>query len=95
MTVKGGYGALTFSKGNLDADVHAVMASSKDATAMVTSTNKQLEGMRKNPPLPAIGTMVRALTLTPVNDEVVAKLNVAEKDLLSLLALAFTSLGSP
>ena len=95
VTVKGGYGAVTFAKGNLDADVHAVMASAAQAATMATSTKKQLDEAKQGQLPPAIVTMLKAVTIAPANDEVVLKGSFVEKDLLGILAMTLGGLGGP
>ena len=96
VTVKGGYGAVKISKGNLDADVHAVMESAAAATTMAASANKQLDEAKQAPQVPAmIVAMLKAVTIAAANDEVVLKANVVEKDLMSVLSLALSGMGGP
>lgn len=95
VTVKGGYGQVSFAKGNLDADLHAVMASAAQAVTMATSTKKQLDEAKQNQLPPAIATVLKAVTIAPANDEVVLKGSFVENDLMSLLALALGGVGSP
>jgi hypothetical protein len=94
ITVKGGYGAVKFSKGNVDADVHAVMESAAQATTMAATAGKQLDEARQAPQLPAtIVAMLKAVTIAAVNDEVVMKANVTEKAVMSAVSLALGAFG--
>jgi hypothetical protein len=96
LTVKGGYGAVKISKGNLDADVHAVMENAAAATTMASTANKQLDEAKQAPQVPAmIVAMLKAVTIAAANDEVVLKANVVEKDLMSVLSLALSGMGGP
>lgn len=96
ITAKGGYGAATFSKGNLDVDLHAVMATADQATTMASSTKQQLEMVKLVPKLPPeIPAMLKTVTVTAAGEEVVFKGSFAEKDLLSALAFAQVNLGGP
>lgn len=89
ITVKGGYGTVAVSKGNLDADVHAVLASASQAATMASSAKQQLDDARQTPLLPAsIDAVLKGVTIAAANDEVVVKASVVESDLLSVLALA-------
>jgi hypothetical protein len=95
ITVKGGYGAVTFAKGNLDADVHAVMASADQASKMATTTKKQLDDAKQGGLPPAISGMLKTVTIAPANDEVVLKGSFVEKDLMAVFALAMSGMGGP
>ena len=89
VTVKGGYGSVSFAKGNVDANLHATAGGAAQAKTMAESTQKQLDGVRNTPLLPpSLGLMLQAVTITTVNEEVVIKANVVEKDLVSALSLA-------
>jgi hypothetical protein len=96
MTATGGYGAVTFSKGNLDADVHAVMQTAAQATTMATEAKKQIDQARQGGMMPpAISGLLKAVTISAANDEVIVKANIAEKDLVGALALALGGMGGP
>lgn len=96
VTAKGGYGAVTFSKGNLDADVHAVMENAAQATTMAGVMKKQIDDVKQVPQVPpAAVAMLKAVTIAPANDEIVIKANLVEKDLLSVLAFARAAMGGP
>lgn len=93
VTVKGGYGSVAFAKGNVDANLHATAGSAAQAKTMAESTQKQLDGARNNPLLPpSLGLVLQAVTIATVNEEVVIKANVVEKDLVSALSLALGAL---
>ena len=96
VTAKGGYGAVTFSKGNLDADVHAVMENAAQATKMAGDMKKQIEDVKQLPQVPSAAVaMLKAVTIAPANDEIVIKANLVEKDLLSVLSFARAAMGGP
>ncbi|MEO7733419.1 MAG: hypothetical protein ABIY55_20825 [Kofleriaceae bacterium] len=96
ITAKGGYGSVTFSNGNLAADVHGVMASADQATTMATTANKQLADAKASGALPApILGLLKSVTVTPAKDEVVVKANVVEKDFMTVLAMAMGGPGGP
>jgi ABC-type enterochelin transport system ATPase subunit len=95
VTVKGGYGTVTFSKGNLDADVHAVMSNATQASTMATSTKKQLDEAKQGQLPRTIVTMLNAVSIAAANDEVILKGSFVEQDLLSVLALAAGGFGGP
>jgi hypothetical protein len=95
VTVKGGYGAVKFSKGNLDANVHAVMGDAAQATTMATTAQKQLDEAKQGALLPpTMVAMLKAVTIAATSNEVVVTANVVEKDLLGVLDLAL-GLGGP
>jgi hypothetical protein len=90
ITAKGGYGSVSFSGGNLNADVHGVMASAAQATTMASTANKQLAEAKQGGAgvPPQIATMLKAVTISAAKNEVVVKASVVEKDLMAMLALA-------
>lgn len=89
VNVKRAFGTVTISKGNLDADAHAVLESASQAQAMASSAKQQLDEAKQATLLPpAIGAMLKTVTITTANDELVVKGSVVEADLLSMLALA-------
>lgn len=93
VTVTGGYGAVALAKGNVDADVHAVVQSGAQAKTMAESVHKQLDDARQAPILPpSLATVLRAVTIEPTNDEVVIKASVGEGDLVAALSLALGAL---
>jgi hypothetical protein len=93
VTVKGGYGSVAFARGNVEANLHATAGSAAQAKTMAESTQKQLDGARNNPLLPpSLGLVLQAVTIATVNEEVVLKANVVEKDLVSALSLALGAL---
>jgi hypothetical protein len=91
--VKGGYGSVSFAKGNVDANLHATAANATQAKTMADSTQKQLDGVRKNPLVPpSIGLMLQGVTIATAAEEVVIKASVIEKDLVTALSLALGAL---
>jgi hypothetical protein len=93
VTVKGGYGSVSFAKGHVDANLHATAGNAAQAKTMADSTQQQLDGVRKNPLLPpSFGLMLQAVTIATVNDEVVIKASVVENDLVGALSLALGAL---
>ena len=94
IVITGGYGAVTFAKGNVDANVHATLENAGQATAMADSAQKQLDGLRQTPMLPsAIGSLLKAITIAAASDVVTIKANVIEKDLLAALTMALAMGG--
>jgi hypothetical protein len=88
VTVKGGYGTVAVGKGSLAADVHAQMENADQATQAASAATMQLgvvtSGAAQLPP--EIVTILQTVTVSADKDEVRIKANVAEKDLISLLA---------
>jgi hypothetical protein len=89
IVITGGYGALTFAKGNVDANVRARLENPAQASAMATSVQNQLDEVRQTPLLPStIAAMLKAITIAAADDEVTFKANVVEKDLAAALTMA-------
>jgi hypothetical protein len=90
VTAKQVYGAVTYTGGALDADVHAVLPSAADAAAFATTATKQIgeaaQGGAGVPP--AVLAMVKAVKISSANDEVVVKAHIVEQDLLGVIAMA-------
>jgi hypothetical protein len=94
IVITGGYGAVTFARGNVDANVHAKLENAGQASAMASSAQKQLDELRQTPLLPAaIGGLLKAITLAAASDEVTLKANVIEKDLVAALTMALAMAG--
>ncbi len=95
-TIKGGYGTVQTKTGNLDLDIHAVMASADQAKQFATDAKKQVDQMKQANGLPpAIAALAKGVTINAANDEVVVKANVVEKDLLAVIAMATGGMGGP
>ncbi len=90
-----GYGSADVKAGSIAADVHLVLDSAKAAAATVTATNQQIATAKKSGGLaPAVVSLVNSLQIKAAGAEVVVSAQMAEKDLLGLIA-AFGSQGSP
>jgi hypothetical protein len=88
VVVKGVYGALSFAKGNLDVNVHATMENPAQATKLADVMTKKLDEVRQGPLVPAtIAAVLKAVTIAIASEEVVLKVNVPEKDMLSALTV--------
>jgi hypothetical protein len=93
IVITGGYGAVVFAKGNVDANVRARLENPGQASAMATSVQNQLDEVRQAPILPSsIAAMLKAITIAAADDEVTFKANVVEKDLAAALTIALGSL---
>jgi hypothetical protein len=96
ITAKGGYGAVTLSKGNLDTDLHAVLATADQAKTMANTAKQQLDAAKLAPQLPpGVGAMLKTVTVTAANEEVVFKGSFVEKDLLSAIEFVMANFGGP
>jgi hypothetical protein len=88
VVAKGGYGALTFAKGNLSADVHARLESAAQATTLAGDANQKLDEAKQGALIPpAIVALLKTITIAAVDDEVVLKASMLESDVASVLAL--------
>lgn len=99
ITARGAYGAVTYARGQLSADIHAVMENAGQAGAASMIANQQLNQVNllkvTGQVPPEIVALVQAVTVSTDNDEVRIKASVAEKDVLGALAFAMNNLGSP
>jgi predicted methyltransferase MtxX (methanogen marker protein 4) len=95
ITLTGGYGAVTFTRGNLDADVHAVMASAAQAATMATTARGMVDGYKRGAPAPSpeLGPLLDAVTIDAAGSEVVVKARFAEAALLAAVAPFLAVLG--
>jgi hypothetical protein len=96
MTAKGGYGAVTYAKGQLAADLHAVMESAAEAGSASMMANQELSLVKATGQIPAeITAVIQAITVSADKDELRIKASVAEKDLLDAIAFAINNFSSP
>jgi hypothetical protein len=96
MTARGGYGAVTFTKGALAADVHAMMETAEQAASASMMANQQLTLVKSTGQVPPeLTPVVAAIAVSADKDELRIKANVAEKDVLSAISFAMNNLGSP
>jgi hypothetical protein len=96
ITLHGGYGAVTYAKGNVSADVHAAMTNPDEATKMAASVNSQLGLLKHAPQLsPEVVAVLTAVTIAADKDQVRIQANLGEKDLLAALAFAAGNFGGP
>lgn len=88
--LSGGYGSVALTGGNLNADVNAIMADAKTATAIADEAKKQLAAVTgKASGMPA--GIVKALSgvkIAAVASEVQVKASMPEADVATLLTLA-------
>jgi hypothetical protein len=99
MTAKGAYGAVTYARGQLSADVHLVMEDAGQAGAASMTANQQLNQINllkiTGQVPPEIVAVVQGMTVSTDNDEVRIKASAAEKDVLGAIAFAMNNLGNP
>ena len=86
-TAKGFYGAVTFAKGNLGADLHAVMETPAQAATVATATQGKLAAIKQGTagPSPKLGDMLNGVAITTSNNEVLVKASFVENDLVSAI----------
>ncbi|HEX3765683.1 MAG TPA: hypothetical protein VHW23_43605 [Kofleriaceae bacterium] len=96
MVAKGGYGAVNYAKGQLQADVHVKMESAAQAGSASIMVNQQLNLAKSTGQVPAeLAPVVQAIAVSAENDEIRMKASVAEKDVLAAITFAMNDLGSP
>lgn len=85
----GGYGTLDLKGGNLIVDAHIILDSPKTATEGVKQGQAQLDQIKKSGQLPKqFAPMLDSIKLSSSGAELVAKAQVAETDLASLIQMA-------
>jgi hypothetical protein len=95
MTARGGYGAVTFAKGQLSADIHGVMENAGQAGSASILANQQLNLLKATGQVPPeIAPVVQAITVSADHDEVRIKASVAEKDVLGAVTFAIDNFGN-
>ena len=90
-TMKGAFGTVDASKGNVNVDMSILMSSAKDAKAFVEQVLALVASAKGSIP-PQFQKLVDALKLTSANDSANMKLSAAEKDLVGLISLALMNL---
>jgi hypothetical protein len=95
MTARGGYGAVSYAKGQMSADIHAVLESAAQAGSASMTANQQLNLIKATGQVPVeIAPVVQAITISADNDEVRIKASVAEKDVLGAITFAIDNFGN-
>lgn len=85
----GGYGTLDLKGGNLVVDAHVILDSPKTATEGVKQGQTQLDQIKKSGQVPKqFAPMLDSIKLSASGAELVAKAQVAETDLASLIQMA-------
>jgi hypothetical protein len=90
-TMKGAFGTIDTTKGNVNVDVSIVLASAKEAKSFVDQVTALLTDARAGIPAQFV-KLVDALKLSATNDAANVKLSATEKDVLSVLSLAMMNL---
>lgn len=94
-TAKATYGAVTYAKGQLSADIHAVMEDAAQAGSASMKANQQLNLAKAAGQVPAeIAPVIQAITISADHAEVRIKTSVPEKDVLGVISFAMNNLGS-
>jgi hypothetical protein len=95
ITPRAGYGAVTFAKGQLSADLHAVMEDAGHAGAASITANQELNLLKLTGQVPLeLVPVVQAIAVSADNDEVRIKASVAEKDVLGAITYAIDNFGN-
>jgi len=95
MTARGGYGAVTYAKGQLSADIHAVMENAGQAGSASMVANQQLNLVKATGQVPVeIAPVVQAITISADNDEVRMKTSVSEEDAVGVVRYMIDNAGS-
>jgi hypothetical protein len=95
MTARGGYGAVTFARGQLSADIRAVMESAGQAGSASIMANQQLNLVKATGQVPLeLTPVIQAITVSADHDEVRVKASVAEKDVLGAVTFAIDNFGN-
>lgn len=90
-TMKGGFGTIDTTKGNVNVDLSIVLGSAKEAKGFVDQVTALLADARGGIPA-QFHKLVDALKLSAAADAANVKLSATEKDVLSVLSLAMTNL---
>jgi hypothetical protein len=90
-TMKGAFGTIDATKGNVNVDMSIVMSSAKDAKGFVDQSLALIASAKGSIP-PQFQKLVDALKLTSSADSANMKLSAAEKDLVSVITLALMNL---
>jgi hypothetical protein len=95
MTARAGYGAVTYAKGQMSADIHAVMENAGQAGSASIMANQQLNLLKATGQVPLeIAPVVQAITVSADHDEVRVKASVPEKDVLGAVTFAIDNFGN-
>lgn len=95
MTTRGGYAAVTYAKGQVSADIHAVMENAGQAGSASIMANQQLSLLKATGQVPLeLAPVVQAITVSADHDEVRVKASVAEKDVLGAVTFAIDNFGN-
>jgi hypothetical protein len=90
-SMKSGYGWLTLASGKLAIEFHGDLGDAAVTKKTADDASAQISQLQKNPPLPALGDMLKGVTIVAVGSEIVAKASVVEKDFADLMVLILAS----
>ena len=90
-TMKGAFGKIDATKGNVSMDISAVLSSAQEAKQLVDQSTALIASAKANVPQQFV-KLVDALKLTAAQDTANVKLVATEKDLLPVLAMAMMNL---
>jgi hypothetical protein len=95
MTTRGGYGAVSYARGQLSADLHAVMEDAGHAGSASMIINQELTLAKATGQIPSeVAPVLEAVTVSADNDEVRIKASVAEKDVAGAVRYMIDNPGS-
>lgn len=91
-TMKGGYGAVDLAGGLLTLDGHLIVGSAKEAAAAAAEANKQMAAASGSMG-PDMDKILKAVKITSSGDELVFKMSISEKDVMSLMGMLMAGGG--
>jgi hypothetical protein len=91
VNMKGAFGTIDATKGNVAVDMNLVLASAKEAKDFVDQATALIASMKSSIP-PQFQKLVDSLKLTAAADAANVKLTATEKDIASVIALAMMNL---
>ena len=89
--MKGAFGTIVTTRGNVAVDMNIVLGSAKEAKDFVAQATALISSMKSNVP-PQFQKLVDSLKLTAAADAANVKLTATEKDIASVIALAMMNL---
>jgi hypothetical protein len=95
VNARGGYGTVTYTRGTVAADVHAILESADQAATMATAANQQLAEVKKGSLPPEFSALLNAVTIGADKDEIRVKASVSEKDMMGAIAFALNAFRGP
>jgi hypothetical protein len=94
MTAKGGYGAVTYARGSVSTEIHAVMESAAQAGTAATTATQQLSAVKDAGQFPPeLGAVMKAITISADKDEVRIRATITEGELMAAVSSAMAAFG--